>query len=204
MKKRSHVFILSLLIATAWVVAGLITAAGAEEPQYGGILRMCNLGASLNPGTWDNADWHWKHGHDTGPVIEHLFMGNLQKGPRGTNEYPFTASAWIPPHVMRGELVESWEKEDNPLRLVFNLRKGVYWQEKPGVMQRREFTADDVVYSMNRLKNARRAIPTSQCFRYSRPSGNSGPKRATSCGNTRRIHSRSSGCRKSSRLQTLA
>ncbi len=160
MKKRSHVFILSLLIATAWMVAGLITAARAEEPQYGGILRMCNLGASLNPGTWDNADWHWKHGHDTGPVMEHLFMGDLQKGPRGTNDYHFTASAWIPPHVMRGELVESWEKKDNPLRLVFRLRKGVYWQEKPGVMKRREFTADDVVYSMNRLKNARRAIPT--------------------------------------------
>jgi peptide/nickel transport system substrate-binding protein len=160
MKKRSHVFILSLLVVTVWLVAGLVATVSAEEPQYGGTLRMCNLGTTLNPMAFDIADWIWKHGHDTGPYMEHLFMGDLQKGPRGTNEYPFSASAWIPPSVMRGELVESWERKEDPLRLVFHLRKGVYWQEKPGVMQRREFTADDVVYSMNRLKTARKAIPT--------------------------------------------
>jgi peptide/nickel transport system substrate-binding protein len=135
-------------------------ARGAEEPKYGGTLKMCNLGTSINPLAWDVADWQWKHGHDTGLVMEHLFMGDLQKGPRGTNEYSFQASAWIPPNVMRGELVESWNVEKEPLALVFHLRKGVYWQERPGVIKRRELTAEDVVYSMTRLKEARKAIPT--------------------------------------------
>ena len=146
------------------VIAALLCwfgTATAEQPQYGGTLRVLNLGAGLNPLAWDNAAWQWKHGHDTGLVLEHLFVGDLQKGPRGTGEYAFGASAWIPPSVMRGELVERWEKEQNPLALVFYLRKGVYWQARKGVLKKkREFTAEDVVYSMDRLKNARKAIPT--------------------------------------------
>ncbi|HSR10890.1 MAG TPA: ABC transporter substrate-binding protein, partial [Thermodesulfobacteriota bacterium] len=134
-------------------------APAAEKIQYGGTLRFMDMSPQLNPLSWDNADWVWKHGHDTGFVTEHMFMGDLQKGPRGTNEYSFHASAWIPPEVMRGELVERWEVSKNPMKIVFHLRKGVRWQEKAGVMKAREFTAEDVVYSMTRLKNARKAIP---------------------------------------------
>lgn len=145
-----------LLFLLTPLLAGLTLA---EEPQYGGTLKMCNLGANLNPLAWDNAAWAWKHGHDTGLYLEHLFMGDLQKGPRGSNQYSFQASAWIPPRVMRGELVESFEINKDPMEIVFHLRKGVYWQEKQGVMKRREFVADDVVYSMTRLKNSRKALP---------------------------------------------
>ncbi len=45
------------------------------------------------------------------------------------------------------------------MQIILYLRKGIHWQDKPGVMKARELTADDVVYSLNRLKNARRAIP---------------------------------------------
>lgn len=160
MKKRFHVFILSLLAVLALVLGVFITGAtAAEKSQYGGTLRFLDMSPHLNPLSFDNADWVWKHGADTGFYMEHLIMGDLQKGPRGTKEYGFHASAWIPPEIMRGELVERWEVKKNPLRIVFHLRKGVYWQEKPGVMKAREFTADDVAYSMNRLKNARKAIP---------------------------------------------
>jgi peptide/nickel transport system substrate-binding protein len=160
MKKQYRLFILSLLLLptlTLWVFINGTSA--AEKLQYGGILRYLDLRPELNPLSWDNGDWVWKHGQDTGFYMEHLIMGDLQKGPRGTNEYPFHAAAWIPPEIMRGELVERWEVKKNPLRIIFHLRKGVYWQEKPGVMKAREFTADDVAYSMNRLKNARKAIP---------------------------------------------
>ena len=159
MKKRFHVFILSLLVLAAFALGVFIPGASAKEPQHGGTLRFLDMAPHLNPLSWDNGDWVWKHGADTGFYMEHLIMGDLQKGPRGTKEYPFHASAWIPPDIMRGELVERWEVKKNPLRIVFHLRKGVYWQEKPGVMKAREFTADDVAYSMNRLKNARKAIP---------------------------------------------
>jgi peptide/nickel transport system substrate-binding protein len=159
MKKLFNKMLLPCLIV-ATLVLWFGAPATAEEPQYGGHLKMINFGTTLNFHTPDVADWDWKHGYDTGLVMEHLFMGDLQKGPRGTNEYNFKASAWIPPAVTRGELVESWEVEKDPLALVFHLRKGVYWQAKKGVMKRREFVASDVVYSMNRLKAGRKAIPT--------------------------------------------
>ena len=150
-----------ILAGSAGVGARVIHYRNEREgkPQYGGTLRFLDMRPQLNPLSFDNADWVWKHGADTGFYMEHLIMGDLQKGPRGTNEYPFHASAWIPPEIMRGELAERWEVKKNPLRIVFHLRKGVYWQEKPGIMKAREFTADDVVYSMTRLKNARKAIP---------------------------------------------
>ena len=60
---------------------------------------------------------------------------------------------------MRGELLEKWEVKKNPMQIILHLRKGVMWQEKPGVMKARELVADDVVYAINRLKNSRKAIP---------------------------------------------
>ncbi len=160
MKKGFQVSIFFLLALPALLLGVFITGtSAAEKPQYGGTLTYMDMSPGLSPMTWDNADWVWKHGHDTGFYMEHLMMGDLQKGPRGTNEYAFHASAWIPPEVLRGELLEKWEVKQNPLRIVFHLRKGVFWQEKPGVMKSREFVADDVVYSMTRIKNARKAIP---------------------------------------------
>jgi len=152
---------IALAAVLIWSAA---VAVAAEAPKYGGKLIVLGLYPGLSPMNWDQADWGWKHGNDTGLAIEHLLMGDLQKGPRGTNEYGFTADAWIPPRVTTGELAESWEIEKDPLAIVFHLRKGVYWQEKPGVMKRREFTADDVVASMTRLAGARKAIPTYVSF----------------------------------------
>jgi len=165
MRKRFYLKMALLCMAIMalfiWLTA---IAVAAEAPKYGGKLVILSNYPTLNPMNWDQADWGWKHGNDTGLAIEHLLTGDLQKGPRGTNEYPFTADAWIPPSVTRGELAESWEIEKDPLAIVFHLRKGVYWQEKPGVMERREFTADDVVYSQTRLAGARKAIPTYVSF----------------------------------------
>ncbi len=147
------------VLASAALLLGLVAPAAqaGETPKYGGTLKFLDMSPQLNPLSWDNADIVWKHGHDTGFVMEHLMMGDLQKGPRGTNQYAFHASAWIPPDVLRGELLERWEVKKDPLRVVFHLRKGVYWQEKPGVMKAREFVADDVVYSTMRVKNARKS-----------------------------------------------
>lgn len=159
-KKPIRIILLSCLLAVTLMIGTATIAVAAEKPQYGGTIKMINFGTTLGFHTPDVADWDWKHGHDTGLVMQHLFSGDLQKGPRGTNEFSFQASGWIPPSVTRGELVESWEKELDPLALVFHLRKGIYWQEKKGVMKRREFVASDVVYSMNRFKNGRKAIAT--------------------------------------------
>lgn len=127
-----------------------------KEPQYGGTLVFSR---ALNPIAWDIGEWVWKHANDTGFVMEHLLTGDLQKGPRGTNEFAFHTTSWIPPEFTRGELAERWEVRKNPLQLIFYLRKGIMWQEKPGVMRARELTAEDVAYSIKRLKTSRKAIP---------------------------------------------
>jgi len=156
-KKMAHFIALTLLMAVSGF--SVCWGTGPMTPQYGGTLTYLDMAPGVNALSWDNADWVWKHGYDTGFYAEHLIMGDLKKGPRGTKEYDFTASAWIPPRVQRGELLESWEAKKNPLQIIFHLRKGVFWQNKPGVMNTREFTAEDVVYNINRLKNSPRAIP---------------------------------------------
>jgi peptide/nickel transport system substrate-binding protein len=155
MKKEFRNKILSFLVLSILCFGVLISGAlGADKVQYGGTITYLEQAPSINALSWDNADMIWKHGQDNGFFKEALMMGDLQKGPRGTKEYAFQAAAWIPPEALRGELAQSWEVKKNPLRVIFHLRKGVYWQEKPGVMQAREFTADDVVYSQTHVKNS--------------------------------------------------
>jgi len=75
----------------------------------------------------------------------------------------FVADAWIPTDAVRGELAESWEWKDNPMRLEVKLRKGIRFPEKPGVMKSRELVADDVVFSYKRMDASPKKIPTT-CF----------------------------------------
>lgn len=114
----------------------------SEEPQYGGTLTVVR---TLEPMSWNSRDINWQHNDVAGAYAETLLVGDLQKGPRGTNEWAFNAQAFVPPHIMTGHIAESWEITD-PLTLTFKVRKGVYWQEKPGIMASRELTADDLVY----------------------------------------------------------
>ena len=53
---------------------------------------------------------------------------------RNGGKHPFYADAWLPSDAIRGELAESWEWKENPLRVEIKLRKGVMFPEKPGVM----------------------------------------------------------------------
>ncbi|MFW6428491.1 MAG: ABC transporter substrate-binding protein [Desulfosalsimonas sp.] len=156
--KMSLKRLLMCLLGAAMMLVLLPGPATAEEPQYGGTLRVLSQYPYIPPMSWDNKDWNWKHARDTGLVLEHLMVGDLQKGPRGTDEYDFKSNAWWPPEYRKGELAESWEIKEDPLRIEFKLREGIYWQEKPGVMERRELVADDVVYSMERIMDSSKAI----------------------------------------------
>ncbi len=61
------------------------------------------------------------------------------------------------PEVQPGEIIllpdlaESWEVSPDGLTFTFHLRKGVKWQNLPPV-NGREFVADDVIWSYNRIK----------------------------------------------------
>ena len=120
-----------------------------EKPQYGGNLEVSTILGSLSALSWDHKDWPWKINHDAGGIYEQLLVGDLSKGTRHGGKYPFVADAWLPTDAIKGELAESWEVRKNPLAVIIKLKKGIMWPTKPGVMEARELTADDVVFSYN-------------------------------------------------------
>ncbi|WP_204352285.1 hypothetical protein, partial [Klebsiella variicola] len=74
----------------------------------GGTLEIGTVYVTLSALSWDNADWNWKHNHDTGNVYEQLFAADLSKSKRLGGKHPFYADAWLPSDAIRGELAESW------------------------------------------------------------------------------------------------
>ncbi|MEW6187028.1 MAG: ABC transporter substrate-binding protein, partial [Thermodesulfobacteriota bacterium] len=158
MKKRVLLSVTAVFFVLLLGSAVFAAAAKMETPKYGGTLTILENFPAINPMSWDNVNWIWKHAYDTGYYIEHLMMGDLQKGPRGADQYEFLENAHIPVPLLRGELLQKWEVKKKPMQVVFTLRKGILWQEKPGVMKARELVADDVVYSMTRLMNSPRAM----------------------------------------------
>jgi len=145
------------VLATA-LAAGPALADKGEKPQYGGTLEIATMFATLSALSWDPHDWNWKLNHDTGQFYEQLVVGNLDKSTRKGGKHPFIADAYLAPDAQRGELAEKWEFVDNPLSIVFTLRKGVMFPEKPGVMKSRELVAEDVVFSFNRLRSSPKNI----------------------------------------------
>ena len=126
----------------------------AETPKYGGALEIGTVYVTVSALSWDPADFNWKLNHDTGLFYEQLFAGDLSKARRNGGPHSFIPDAWLPSDAIRGELVESWEWKQDPLRVELKVRKGVVWPEKPGVMKKRDFTGEDIVFSFNRLKNS--------------------------------------------------
>ncbi len=131
----------------------------ADEPLYGGQLNVGTVYVTLSALSWDPADWAWKSNHDAGMVREQLFAGDLDKAVSRGGPYKFIAEGYLPEEGIRGELAEDWEWED-PLTLVVRMRPGVMFQAVPGVMEARELTADDVVFTYNYLAESPRRIPS--------------------------------------------
>jgi peptide/nickel transport system substrate-binding protein len=140
------------------LAAGPALADKGVKPQYGGTLEIATMFATLSALSWDPHDWNWKLNHDTGQFYEQLVVGNLDKSVRKGGKHPFIADAYLAPDAQRGELAEKWEFVENPLSIVFTLRQGIMFPEKPGVMKSRELVADDVVFSFNRLRSSPKNI----------------------------------------------
>jgi peptide/nickel transport system substrate-binding protein len=150
------------VILAAALAAGsaLAQTAAPQKPQYGGELNIGNVFLTVNPMSPDIGDWAWKHAQDTGLAYEQLFAADLDKSIRKGGKHAFTADAWIAPDALRGELAEKWEMKTNPLRVEVQLRKGVMFPAKAGVMDARELIADDVLFSYDRLNKSPKKIPT--------------------------------------------
>ncbi len=152
---------MKLLRWLATLSALLVGAIGAraESPQYGGTLTVGTEYSSIAATSWDPADWHWKANNDA-LYLDHLLIGDLSKSVKRGGSFHFTSGLWMPDSVQTGDLAESWRLVDEPLSVVFELRKGVMWPDKPNVMKARELVADDVVFSFNRARESSKALKT--------------------------------------------
>ena len=148
---RKRRFAAAIGLGLAALAASSVQTRASETPTPGGVIEIATLYRALPTLSWDPADWNWKVNHDTGQMFEQLFAADLTKAKRLGGPYSFYADAWLPSDAIRGELAESWEWKQNPLRLEVKLRDGARFPAKPGVMEARDLVADDVVYAYNRL-----------------------------------------------------
>ncbi|MEE8353465.1 MAG: ABC transporter substrate-binding protein [Dehalococcoidales bacterium] len=116
-----------------------------EVPQYGGTITTAGSTTfvGFDPAyTTTYKNWHLIHTHDK------LLMGDWAMSSAGTGETGFLLYTFLLGSAT-GYLAESYELPDSTT-IIFNLRQGVYWQDKPPASGR-EFVADDVVFSFTRL-----------------------------------------------------
>ena len=111
-------------------------------PEYGGTLTQA---AAVNYKVFDTY-LAWLPVLVGGAVVEKL---GILDWALDRDEFHFRGGYTLPLHVIRGALAESWEQPD-PLTYVFNIRKGVQWQNKAPV-NGRELTAQDVEYNFHRM-----------------------------------------------------
>lgn len=154
-KKSLLVFAILFAIATAGVYAnptqeGEATAAPSGEVQYGGTLTYGMIFMERDMDNWDPCGGSWTTSPRSFPFQESLLSGDMSKGMTGSGEHRFVGR-YIGPDYARGELMESWELSQNPLRLVFHIREGVhFYADHVDYMDSRELTAQDVAYSIQR------------------------------------------------------
>ena len=124
-----------------------------KEPKYGGTL---NVGFSSTITGWDDLFANPSNCAGTMIVCDELLDGDWTRGPAGTEETTWYAGLFNT-DLESGSLAKTWEIKD-PNTIIFHLREGVHWQNKPPV-NGREFVADDVVFSINRILSTK----TSYC-----------------------------------------
>ena len=105
------------------------------KPEYGGAYQgvITNPRIGQDPHKTTGSGYYGNWGHAMGRLLRFKFAPDVP-----TTEY-----------ILRPELVESWE---NPAPNVYILKlfEGIQWQDLPPV-NAREFTSDDVVFSIQRL-----------------------------------------------------
>ena len=111
-------------------------------PQYGGTI---STDWGQEPTTFD--PW-WGSGVPTAAAASLVLetLGIVDEVKRDELDH---VSGYYPPHLAKGHLAESYEEPD-PLTIIFHIRQGVHWHNKPP-MNGRELTAYDIEYSWHRV-----------------------------------------------------
>ena len=116
-----------------------------EVPKYNGILTITE---PVDVFGFDPHIFFKGNVYSARFTCDELLTGDWTKGPAGTGEVDWTAGEANRPDLLTGELAESWEMPDRET-LIYHIRKGVHWQDKPPV-NGREFTAEDAAFNIRR------------------------------------------------------
>lgn len=144
MKKRISSKVIRHLIMV-FLVLGCTALATAQEPKRGGTLTLVS---ELPPTGGFDPVYSLSYWH-LGPVTIPIMSGDFYAGPAGKNKATWRYMVQEQPQFMTKGLAENWDIP-NPKTVIFHLRKGIRWQDKPPV-NGRELTAQDLVWSFNRL-----------------------------------------------------
>ena len=133
------------------------TATTSDVPQYGGSYTVASFGTVMQ---FDEAYGPMSHSF-AGFTHQELFMGDWAKGPAGTKEADWTYSGNNRFDLKIGAVAESVEVPE-PGHMIFKIRKGIYFGLNPAMeasrlVNGRELTADDVVYTFKRQFSSPRA-----------------------------------------------
>jgi len=118
----------------------------AEKPQYGGI---ATVSLTTDIAGFDEAFISHVGVYSLKLTNQELLMGDWTKGPAGTNEAGFVHGGVNSLNLKTGCLADSWDIPERG-KMVFHIREGVYWHNKPPTSGR-ELTVDDVVFSIKRM-----------------------------------------------------
>jgi peptide/nickel transport system substrate-binding protein len=123
--------------------------------------------SAQNIGDWDEVyGFFGRVIHLNRITQDELWEGDWTKGPAGTNDTDWTVTGLERWDLKAGAVAESWDIS-KPTEIRWNIRKGIKWGMNPKyeasrLVNNRELTADDVVFSLKQqITNPRAYIYTS-------------------------------------------
>jgi peptide/nickel transport system substrate-binding protein len=153
MKKKIIWMFISCLMVLSLVIASCGTKEGGEKegelqspetPKYGGTFSF----VSYDPMGFDPYYTFMVQCSTLYICNEELLMGDWKQTPEGTGEAGIGSFIGFAGRLT-GQLCESWSMPDDET-LLFNIRHGVHWWNKPPV-NGREYTAEDAAWAINHL-----------------------------------------------------
>ena len=117
----------------------------AVGPKYGRVMKVPLATDIIG---FDEAFAHHYLVYTLHLTNQELLQGDWTRGAAGTGEADWLLGGVNRMEYKAGSLAESWEIPERG-KMVFHIRQGVYWHDKPPV-NGRELTADDVVFSLKR------------------------------------------------------
>ena len=155
-KNKLWVLLSFLLVVTlvAALVAPKVTEAQREEdPKYGGTLTIWTRASMAEPPSPDERDAQFNCLPLLEVIQEMPVLGDWEKyGPKGTGEYHFDHSQYVPWKYLKGQILESWELSQE--KAIWHIRSGIHWaptKRQSAWMKARELVAEDVAADLNRF-----------------------------------------------------